>query len=218
MGRSSRASRGGEGEAAEDGASTRALAAAAEVRAQRRALGATPRRTESGAAEADETAVEANIVDDAAPIANGANPDARAGSSGVDERSALDVRALVAGDGRDSERAVRTRGVRGESVVAPHPSSTWQINVSAGDLACGVCRFESQFELGEKKNCFFGTVSRFFDDALPPRPSLPLPRPVSPRGDAAHDPLVRHREPQLERPRGAPRFVCRAEVVPLLRR
>jgi hypothetical protein len=217
LGRSSRASRGGEGEAAEDGASTRALAAAAEVRAQRRALGGTPRRTETrGAAEADETAVEANIVDDAAPIANGANPEARAGSSGVDERSALDVRALAAGDGRDSERAVRTRGVRGESVVAPHLSSTWQINVSAGDLACGVCRFESHFEL-EKKNGFFGTVSRFFDDALPPRPSLPLPRPVSPRGDAAHDPLVRHREPQLERPRGR-RFVCRTEVVPLLRR
>ena len=32
----------------------------------------------------------------------------------MDERSALDVRVRAAADGRDSERAARTRGVLGE--------------------------------------------------------------------------------------------------------
>ena len=41
----------------------------------------------------------------------------------MDERSALDVRARAAVDGRDSKRAARTRGVRGERACSKERST-----------------------------------------------------------------------------------------------
>ena len=52
----------------------------------------------------------------------------------MDERSALDVRARAAVDGRDSKRAARTRGVRGERACSKERSTLADKIVTAGDL------------------------------------------------------------------------------------